>query len=138
MQAWRALHSKAHQKHIRDSHANEPDLFIEEKRELAASLKNAWVREVGYREAAEVILKYEWLGNMGTTRHCFGLFFGDHLAGVTCFGITGGTRSAASVCGPDHASKVVTLVRGACVHWAHPHSASFLSASTGRQHLPRD
>ena len=132
VQAWRALHSKAHQKHIRDSHANEPDLFIEEKRELAASLKNAWVREIDYQAAQEIILKYEWLGNMGTTRHAFGLFFGDYLAGVTCFGITGGTRTAESVCGPEHADTVATLVRGACVHWAHPHSASFLISKSCR------
>jgi hypothetical protein len=33
---------------------------------------------------------------------------------------------AASVCGARNADKVLTIVRGACVHWAHRHSASFL------------
>ena len=42
------------------------------------------------------------------------------------FGRTAGTKTAESVCGAAYASMVKTLCRGACVHWAHPNSASFL------------
>ena len=120
--------AKAHQRLIRERHALEPDPLIEEKRALAASLKNAWVREINRKKAEEIILKYEWLGNVGTTDHYFGLYFGEHLAGVECFGRTAGTKTAESVCGKKYAHLVTTLVRGACVHWAHDHASSFLIA----------
>ena len=118
--------SKAHQHLIRERLALEPDPFIEEKRALAASLKNGVVREISKSEAKKIILKYEWLGNMGTTDYAFGLYFGKHLAGAVCFGSTAGTKTAASICGKDFAHLVKTLNRGACAHWSHPHSASFL------------
>jgi hypothetical protein len=117
---------KAHQRVIRESHTLERDPDIDEKRRLASSLQDAWVREIDNDTAKEVILKYEWLGTMGTTDCRFGLYFGDYLAGVVCFGRTAGTKTAASICGPGYAHVVRTLNRGACVHWAHPHSASFL------------
>jgi len=118
--------SVAHQKMIRDAHAQEYDPLIAEKLALASSLQNATVREISHAEAKEVILKYEWLGNMGCTDFSFGLFFGEHLAGVECFGRTAGTKVAGSVCGQRYSSTVRTLCRGACVWWAHPQSASFL------------
>ena len=117
---------KAHQRLIRERHALEPDPLIDEKRALAASLKNGMVREISKSEAKKIILKYEWLGNMGTTDFAFGLYFSKYLAGAVCFGRTAGTKTAASICGKEYAHLVITLNRGACVHWAHPHSASFL------------
>ena len=123
---------KAHQRLIRERHAQEEDLLIEEKKALAASLTNAVVREIDRETAKTIILKYEWLGNMGTTDYCFGLYFGEHLAGAVCFGRTAGTRTAASICGKRYAHRVKTLNRGACVHWAHPHSASFLTSRACR------
>src|SRR5271168_14486 len=65
--------NKAHQRLIREQHALEPDPLIDEKRALAASLKNGVVREISKSEAKKIILKYEWLGNMGTTDFAFGL-----------------------------------------------------------------
>jgi hypothetical protein len=117
---------KAHQRKIRERHANVADPLLAEKIALASSFSNATVKEVDYQTAKSLIEQYEWLGNMGTTDFSFGLYFGEHLAGVVCFGRTAGTKSAASVCGPEYAAMVKTLCRGACVHWAHPHSASFL------------
>jgi hypothetical protein len=116
---------KAWQRQIREQHAlTEP--LTEEKRILTMSFAYASVREIDYQTAKSVITQYEWLGTMGTTDFCFGLYFGEHLAGVTCFGRTAGTKTAESVCGPEYADMVTTLNRGACVHWAHPHSASYL------------
>jgi hypothetical protein len=122
----------AHQRLIREQHALEFDPAIAEKRALAVSMKNASVREIDNETAKTVILKYEWLGTMGTTDFRFGLYFGEHLAGVVCFGRTAGTKTAASVCGPEYAHAVRTLTRGACVHWAHEHSASFLISTACR------
>ena len=123
---------KAHQRLIREAHAAEFDPLLDEKQRLAVSLKNAWVREITSAEAKKIILKYEWLGNMGTTDHAFGLYFGEYLAGAVCFGRTAGTNTAKSVCGKEYAHLVKVLNRGACVHWAHPHSASFLIARACR------
>jgi hypothetical protein len=124
---------KCHQRVIRERMANQPDPKLKEKRALAADFHNAIVREISYDEAQNLILANEWLGNMGTTEFSFGLYFGDHLAGVACFGRTAGTKVAESVCGAEHAHIVATLCRGACVHWAHPHSASFLINAACRQ-----
>jgi len=111
---------KAWQRQIREQQAALPDPLLAEKQVLAASLKNATVREVDYQTAKEFIVRYEWLKSMGTTDISFGLYFGEHLAGVECFGRTAGTKSAASVCGPEYAHMVKTLCRGACAPWADP------------------
>lgn len=118
---------------IREHMAEQPEPDMADKRRLAADFKNAVVREISYDEAKNMILGNEWLGNMGTTEFSFGLFFGCHLAGTVCFGSTAGTNVAASICGSEHRHKVVTLCRGACVHWAHPHSGSFLISAACRE-----
>ena len=124
---------KAFQRVIREDKAKQTEADLEEKRRLATDFRNAIVREISYAEAKNVILSTEWLGNLGTTEHTHGIFFGRYLGGVVCFGRTAGTQVSRSICGSEHAEKVVTLCRGACVHWAHPHSASFLIAEACRQ-----
>lgn len=117
---------KSHQRIIRERHALEPDPLLAEKLLLARSFDSASVREIPNTDAKRVIEKYEWLGNMGCTDYSFGLYFGEYLAGVECFGRTAGTKTAASVCGEQYEHMVKVLCRGACMHWAHPHSASYL------------
>jgi DNA adenine methylase len=123
---------KAHQRLVRERAALVPAPDEAKKRELASSLAHAVVREIDYATAKTVILKYEWLENMGTTEHTFGLYFGEYLAGVVCFGRTAGTEVISSVAGKPNARRVITLCRGACVHWAHEHSASFLISAACR------
>lgn len=89
-------------------------------------LETAVVVEISYEKAKEIILKYEWLHSMGSSERCVALILDGELAGVVCFGKTGGTETAKSVCGEEWAQHVVTLCRGACCHWSHPHSASYL------------
>jgi hypothetical protein len=117
-----------YQRMIREQMAEQDEADITEKRRLAADFTSATVREITYAEAQPIILKYEYLGSMNaSTKHSVGLFFGKYLAGVECFGSTGGANVAESVCGPEHADKVITLVRGACTGlWAHRNSASYL------------
>lgn len=119
---------KAHQRLVREQRATLPDPLFEEKRRLAADFTHARVEPISYAAAKNVILANEYLGSMGSTRFCFGLFFGEHLGSVVCFGSTGGSNVAVSVCGPEHAKKVTVLVRGATEPWAHKHSASHLIA----------
>jgi len=123
---------KAYQRVVRERAATIPDPDLEEKRRLAANLKSATVREISFDEAKQVILANEWLANMGTTEWAYGLFFGDHLGGVVCFGSTAGTNVASSVCGAEHKHKVATLCRGASLPWAHKHTGSFLVSAACR------
>jgi hypothetical protein len=110
---------------IRESLAEQPDPLLKEKKALAIDFRQAVVREITFEQARDVILTYESMNS--STKHSFGLFFGQYLAGVVCFGSTAGSHVAESVCGQEHKHKVIALVRGASgVHWAHPHSASFL------------
>lgn len=124
---------KAFQRVIRERMAEEPDPLLGEKMALAADFKNASVREISLAEARNVVVTQEWLGNLGSSEFAFGLFFGEYLAGVACFGSTAGTKVKASVCGPEHAAKVTTLTRGCCLHFAHPHSGSFLVSAACRE-----
>ncbi len=108
----------------------EPDEHL--KREAASSFANAFIRDITFEEAKTVILKYEYLKNkMGTTQYALGLFFRhpvtgvEYLAGVECFGRTSGSNTFSSICGREHEKQAIALVRGACVHWAPNHSASW-------------
>jgi hypothetical protein len=110
---------KAWQRKIREKEARKDPRPV-------VGIENAVVVEIAYEKAKEIILKFEWLKTMGSSERCVGLILDGELAGVCCFGKTGGTETAKSVCGEEWAQHVVTLCRGACVHWAHRHSASHL------------
>lgn len=124
---------KAFQRVIRERMAEQPDPLLAEKMALAADFKNASVREISLAEARNLVIAFEWLASLGSSEFAFGLFFGEYLAGVVCFGSTAGTKVKASVCGSEHANKVITLTRGCCLHWAHPHSGSFLVSGACRE-----
>ena len=124
---------KAFQRVIRERMADQADPLLSEKKALAADFKNAEVREISLAEAKNVVVTQEWLGNLGSSEFAFGLYFGEYLAGVVCFGSTAGTKVKESVCGTEHADKVTTLTRGCCLHFAHPHSGSFLVSAACRE-----
>jgi hypothetical protein len=120
--------AKAHQRVVREHRATLLDPLLDEKRKLATDFTHARVEQIPYDTAKNVVLANEYLGSMGSVGHCFGLYFGEHLGSVVCFGSVAGTKVAASVCGPEYADKVTVLVRGATEPWAHKHSASHLIA----------
>jgi len=124
---------KCHQRIVREMMAEQPDPLLGEKKALAADFRNATVREISLSEARNLVVASEWLGNLGSSEFAFGLFFGEYLAGVVCFGSTAGTKVRASVLGSEHSNKVITLTRGCCLHWAHPHSGSFLVSAACRE-----
>ena len=119
--------SNAWQKQLRDRFMDEgtPDV-------PHLSLKKAQVRPVSRRLAKKIILKYEWLGTMAPSSYHYGLFFGEFCAGVTCAGTacTAGanTHKQYSI----RRDELMTLARGACVHWAPPGTNSKLVAWTCR------
>ena len=121
---------KCHQRIVREMMAEQPDALLMEKKALAADFKNACVREISLAEARNLVVAHEYLGTLGSPEFGYGLFFGEHLAGVVCFGSTAGTNVRPSVCGSAHADKVISLTRGCCLPWADPPRTS----SDGRVH----
>lgn len=120
---------KAWQRLIREQRErddSDADIFGRWWEHLDTRIQLAEVRPITYHAAADIIHKYEWLGNMGTTEYAYGIFWQNHMAGAVCFGRTAGTNVYSSVCGEEYASRAITLCRGACAHWAHPHAASKL------------
>jgi hypothetical protein len=111
---------KCHQRIVRDR--------LKDDHPVPEDFSTATVREISYAEAKAFILKYEWLGNMGTTARTFGLFFGDELAAVECFGHPG-SEGIKNICGKEHEDKVYWIARGACAPWVPDRgAASYLIA----------
>lgn len=114
---------KAHQRLIREREAAA-------KPRETVHLEGCTVRRMTRNEALAIIIKYEWLGTMPRgIIASYGLVSpaGDAL-GVACFGGGSGTL-ASHVCGAEWQSRTIVLERGACVHFAHPHAGSFLTAA---------
>tara|TARA_R110000787_G_scaffold209674_1_gene319611 strand:- start:448 stop:1194 length:747 start_codon:yes stop_codon:yes gene_type:complete len=126
---------KAHQRLIREKISKEEshDLFGKYWETINIDINKAIVKPVTNEQAEHIILKYEWLGSMGTsTRFCYGIHFDNHLAGVACYGELGAIafKGYITTVGEDYYKKGIILNRGACVHWAHPHSGSKLIAKS--------
>lgn len=116
-----------HQRLLRDR------FMAQQPRPVQKSLDGCEVRSITREQAASVILKYEWLGTMPKVgRAYYGLWDGEELVGVACFGNGMGTNARA-LCGVENIDKAICLERGACVHWAHPHAASFLISRACKQ-----
>jgi hypothetical protein len=111
----------AHQRRIRDIEA------ARDPRPQMASLEGCAVAGIPYAEAKAIITRYEWLSSMpAAPRACYGLKDpSGELIGVAAFA-AGPAPESGDICGREHRDDAVCLARGACVHWAHPHAASFL------------
>ena len=111
----------AHQRRIRDREA------ALDPRPIMGSLEGCAVAQIPFAEAKALITRYEWLGSMPPgARACYGLKDPDgELVGVVVFGPPPSPESR-DLCGPQHRELTICLARGACVHWAHPHAASFM------------
>jgi hypothetical protein len=86
----------------------------------------AEVRPIAFETARSIIKQYEWLGTMpAVPSYCFGIFFDGVCGGA----VTYGPEYAENLGVWDrygYTGKIITLQRGACLPWAHPHSASKL------------
>lgn len=112
---------KAHQRIVREEKA-----LTEPTPDIDLSPSNAVVRPISREEAKKIILEYEWLGCMpAIAKYFYGLFFGDHLAGVTVFG-TEYSENLGCWDKYGFTGKMILLARGACVHWAPKFSGSML------------
>jgi hypothetical protein len=121
--------TKAHQRFIREELSKTEPAYV-------ADIGTAVVHEITPSQAKEIIEKYEWLKAMpAVVLHCYGIFFD---------GICGGAVVYSNEYGENlgvwdrfnYSGKIICLSRGACVHWAHPHSASKLIC-TSMKMLPK-
>jgi hypothetical protein len=117
---------KAHQRVVRER------LAAEDEHGGNTDIRVAEVRAITGAEAKTIIAKYEWLGTMpAVVCHCFGIFFEGRCGGAVVYGIESGENLGVwGRYGFD--GKIIALVRGACVHWAHPHTASKLIRASMR------
>jgi hypothetical protein len=85
-----------------------------------------FLRRLSYATAKRIVERFEYLRSMPRfVRHCYGLYFGDELAGVVVYA----AEPAENLGAWDRygfTGKVILLARGVCLPWAHPHSASRL------------
>ena len=119
---------KAHQKVVRDRVAKTKsgDLFGNWWNDVDTDISKAMVRETTQATAKKIIEEYEWLGCLAAVNwHYYGIFFDNVCGGIACYG-----QEYIENLGIwdkyDYTGKIILLNRGACVHWAHPHSASKL------------
>ena len=97
------------------------------------SLKNSTVREISFKEAKEIIDKYEWLGCMPVcVRHCYGLFFpslnndgNELLGGVTVFSQEY-TENQGVWDKYGYTGKIILLARGVNLHFCPKNANSHL------------
>ena len=131
---------KAHQRLIRERRADEAareNLYGAWWREIDTRIENAKVMEIDRATCEAIILEYEWLGCMpAVTWHHFGIYFDGNCGGVVCYGpeysenLGIQAREQGRKCADwsryGFEGRMILLSRGACVHWAHPHSGSKL------------
>jgi hypothetical protein len=120
---------KAHQRIIRENfEGRQPpaSAFFTGQSYPIPDIKKATLRSISRKEAESIILVYEWLGTMGITQKHYGIFFENQLAGAICFGTFSSLTDYSTYIGSKYKDKGIQLTRGACAHWAHPHSGSKL------------
>jgi hypothetical protein len=109
---------KAYQRLIRERDGIVPNAGLD--------IGSAQVRAITPAVARAVLEQHEYLRTMpAMVRYCYGLFFADRLAGVVVYA----TETSENLGVWDrygYTGKLLTLARGACLPWAHPHAASKL------------
>ena len=106
------------------------NMLIEEKHKNMRKPDNGldeWrFTEISYKEAKDFIEKYEWVGNMGTSKFPFALKFGQVIGSVVCFGPCVAPKKFSKIFGSNDAKKIIQLTRGATAYWAPKWCASKL------------
>lgn len=121
---------KAHQRIIRESAADNVDMFGAWWDSIDTDIQKAAVKEITRGVAEKVIEDYEWLGCLAAVNwFYYGIFFDGVCGGVVVYGPEY-IENLGRWDKYGYTGKIILLSRGACVHWAHPHSASKLIRSS--------
>ncbi len=99
---------------------------------LFINCANFQIELINYNTARDFILQYEWVGNMGTSKYCFGLYLDGILSGVVCYGPPVAPSKYRKLFGSDVSDHLFQLCRGATAFWAPKWAPSKLISSTLR------
>lgn len=94
--------------------------------------KNFEILQIDYQKAKDFILEYEWVGNMGTSKYCYGLIFQNNLASVVCYGPPVSPTKYKKIFGTEVSNHILQLCRGATTFWAPKWSPSKLISTSLR------
>lgn len=98
--------------------------------DFSLELKDTILRPIPREVAKPFIEKYEWLGQLGTFKFGYGLYFGYKLGVAICFSKTTTWQAEVSICGEKYRDKVILLCRGAAANWCPPNANSYAIAQT--------
>ncbi|HEX2984175.1 MAG TPA: hypothetical protein VHO28_11590, partial [Ignavibacteriales bacterium] len=76
------------------------------------------IEQINFADARKFILQYEWLGNLGSAKYCFGLYIDQHLAAVVCFTDHVSPQAYKGLLEINNEKKILQLNRGASAYWA--------------------
>lgn len=75
------------------------------------ALENYTIHPIDYRTAMELIVREHYLHRKAPCSVAFGLFMGEELKGVVCYGTPSSAPLRSGLAGPENASNVVELTR---------------------------
>lgn len=75
------------------------------------ALENYHIRQIDYKTAMDVIVREHYLHRKAPCSVAFGLFIGNDLKGVVCYGTPSSAPLRSGIAGPEHACNVVELTR---------------------------
>ena len=75
------------------------------------ALENYRVERVDYKTAMDLVVREHYLHRKGPCSVAFGLFLGDQLKGVVCYGTPSSAPLRRGIAGPENAGNVVELTR---------------------------
>jgi hypothetical protein len=76
-----------------------------------SSLKEYAIRRIAYQTAMEIVIKNHYLHRKAPCSIAFGLFHGETVKGVICYGTPSSAPLRSGLAGPQHAFNVVELTR---------------------------
>jgi hypothetical protein len=75
------------------------------------ALENYHIRQIDYATAMDVVVREHYLHRKAPCSVAFGLFLGDELKGVVCYGTPSSAPLRSGIAGPQHAKNVAELTR---------------------------
>lgn len=75
------------------------------------ALEEFKIKRITYGEAMEVVVREHYLHRKCASSHAFGLFLGDQIKGVICYGTPSSSPLRKALAGPENEFNVVELMR---------------------------
>ncbi len=75
------------------------------------ALENYTIHQIDYHTAMEIIIREHYLHRKAPCSIAFGLFFGEKLKGVICYGTPSSAPLRSGIAGPENACNVIELTR---------------------------